>query len=75
MAPVNEQPVEENLPSILYQEQIQRLINSMEIDTQDSYLEELQAASEESRNSEPQIGQNFEKVRFFIKYKNTMKRI
>ena len=41
-------------------------INSMDMNTQDSYSEEIQAVSEKSKNTEP-IGQNMEKVRFYQK--------
>jgi hypothetical protein len=44
-------------------------INSMEIDTQDSYSAEIQAVSKKSKNSDHQGGQNVEKVRFIKKIK------
>jgi len=102
MVPAYVQLVEENLPSISYQEQrpehseirsIEALnaskeesnekpltrnlvqapnslrINSMDINTQDSYSEEIQVVSEKSLNSKLQVGQNVEKVRFLSKTK------
>ena len=41
----------------------------MNVNTQDSYSEEIQAVSEKSKNTEPQVGQNVEKVRFLSKKK------
>ena len=38
-------------------------INSMDMNTQDSYSEEIQVVSEKSLNSKHQVGQNVEKVR------------
>jgi len=64
----NEEPLNRNLvqaPNSLR-------INSMDMNTQDSYSEEIQAVSEKSKNTEP-IGQNMEKVRFYQK-KNKRKK-
>jgi hypothetical protein len=102
MVQIDQQLVEENLPSISYQEQrpehseirsiealnvskeesnekpltrnlvqapISLRINSMDINTQDSYSEEIQVVSEKSKNSKLQVGQNVEKVRFLSKTK------
>ena len=107
MVPAYVQLVEENLPSISYQEQrpehseirsIEALnvskeesnekplnmnlvqapnslrINSMDMNTQDSYSEEIQVVSEKSLNSKHQVGQNVEKVRFLSKTKSLTKR-
>ncbi len=60
----NEEPFTRNLE----QAPISFQINSMDINTQYSYSEEIQSVSaEKSKNSEPQVGQNVEKVRFFQK--------
>ena len=59
----NEEPLTRNLE----QAPISFQINSMDINTQDSYSEEIQAVSEKSKNTEPQVGQNVEKVRYYQK--------
>jgi hypothetical protein len=61
----NEEPLTRNLE----QAPISLQINSMDINTQDSYSEEIQAVSKKSKNSEHQGGQNVEKVRFIKKIK------
>ena len=62
----NEEPLNMNL----VQAPISFQINSMDINTQYSYPEEIQSVSaEKSKNSEPQVGQNVEKVRFLSKKK------
>jgi hypothetical protein len=62
----NEEPLARNLE----QAPISFQINSMAINTQYSYSEEIQSVSaEKSKNSEPQVGQNVEKVRFLSKKK------
>jgi len=61
----NEEPLTRNLE----QAHISFQINSMDINTQDSYSEEIQAVSEKSLNSKHQVGQNVEKVRFLSKTK------
>jgi hypothetical protein len=40
--------------------------SSIEIDVQDSSSEEIQVVYEKSKNSEPQVGQNIEKVKFYL---------
>ena len=59
----NEEPLTRNLE----QAPISFQINSMDINTQDSYSEEIQVVSEKSLNSKHQVGQNVEKVRFLSK--------
>ena len=67
----NEEPLNMNL----VQAPISFQINSMDINTQYSYPEEIQSVSaEKSKNSEPQVGQNVEKVRFLSKTKSLTKR-
>jgi len=61
----NEEPLTRNLE----QAPISFQINSMDINTQDSYAVEIQAVSEKSLNSKHQVGQNVEKVRFLSKTK------
>ena len=61
----NEEPLNMNL----VQAPISFQINSMDINTQDSYSEEIQVVSEKSLNSKLQVGQNVEKVRFSSKTK------
>jgi hypothetical protein len=56
---------EKTLTRNLVQAPISLRINSMDMNTQDSYSEEIQAVSKKSKNSEP-IGQ---KVRFYPKKK------
>jgi len=59
----NEEPLARNLE----QDPISFQINSMNVNKQDSYSEEIQAVSEKSKNTEPQVGQNVEKVRYYQK--------
>ena len=59
----NEEPLNMNL----VQAPISFQINSMVMNTQYSYFEEIQAVSEKSKNTEPQVGQNVEKVRYYQK--------
>ena len=66
----NEEPLTRNLE----QAHISFQINSMDINTQDSYSEEIQVVSEKSLNSKHQVGQNVEKVRFLSKTKSLTKR-
>ena len=59
----NEEPLTKNLEHT----PISLRINSMYINTQDSYSEEIQAVSEKSKKTELQVGQNVEKVRILSK--------
>ena len=61
----NEEPLNMNL----VQAPISFQINSMDMNTQDSYSEEIQVVSEKSLNSKLQVGKNVEKVRFLSKTK------
>ena len=62
----NEEPLTRNLE----QAHISFQINSMDINTQDSYSEEIQVVSEKSLNSKHQVGQNVEKVSLLQKDSN-----
>ena len=62
----NEEPLNMNL----VQAPISFQINSMDINTQDSYSEEIQAVSEKSLISKHQVGQNVEKVSLLQKDSN-----
>ena len=62
----NEEPLTRNLE----QAHISFQINSMDINTQDSYSEEIQAVSEKSLISKHQVGQNVEKVSLLQKDSN-----
>ncbi len=67
----NEEPLNRNLE----QAPISFQINSMAINKQYSYSEEIQSVSaEKSLNSKHQVGQNVEKVRFLSKTKSLTKR-
>ena len=61
---------EEPLDRYLEQDPISFQINSMDINTQDSYSEEIQAVSEKSLISKHQVGQNVEKVSLLQKDSN-----
>ena len=62
----NEEPLNMNL----VQAPISFQINSMDMNTQDSYSEEIQVVSEKSKNSKHQVGQNVEKVSLLQKDSN-----